>query len=217
MGFYGSEPFDSAEATYVWTGLGEPGFFHVTVKGHAPNYTTGMQLVRDPHFVGGVAIDVMGWTGPRGEGSTPYTVQGSFPGMYLPEIVIVGSNKRARIHVKEIPYTTDDAYVKATATATQHNVPIALLAQEGKISLPLLGRPAIPGGPVWSAQSSNPAVAEAHLQAPPDKGPITNTWTLTVAAKAPGTASILVRQSQATTPPGNVLDEFTIAVTSYVL
>jgi hypothetical protein len=216
MGFYGSEPFESAEATYVWTGLGEPGFFHVTVRGQAPNYTTGIQLVRDPHFVGGLAIDVMGWTGPRGEGSSAYTVEGTFPGMYLPEIVIVGSNKRAKIAVKEISAANSDAYAQASAV-TRRDVPLALLAQEGKAVLPLLGRPPIPGGPTWSATSSNPAVAEAQLQAPPNKGPIQNTWTLTVAAKAPGTASIVVRQSQATTPPGNVLDEFNIAVTSYVL
>ena len=64
MGFYGPEPFDSAQATYVWTGLGEPGFFSVEVMGHAPNFTSGITLVRDTHFVGGLKINVMGWTGP---------------------------------------------------------------------------------------------------------------------------------------------------------
>jgi hypothetical protein len=219
MGFYGPEPFESAEATYVWTGLREPGFFHVTVSGRAPNYTTGIQLVRDPHFVGGLAVDVMGWTGPLGEGTKAYTVAKAFPGQYLKEIVIVGSNKRMVIPVREIPYTNDDGYVNATAALAppRNDVPIALLAQEGKITLPLLGRPPLPGGPVWTAESSNAAIATAQLQAPPSVGPIQNTWTLTVAAKAPGTASVLVRQTQATTPPGTVLDEFTIAVTSYVL
>ena len=120
MGFYGPEPFDTAEATYVWTGLGAPGFFSVTVKGNAPNFTSGIQLVRDPHFVGGLAIDVMGWTGPLGQGTTPYTVHNTFNGMFLPKIVIVGQNKRLLIDVKEIPFTTDEAYVNhLTATAQQ--------------------------------------------------------------------------------------------------
>jgi len=112
MGFYGPEPFDTAEATYVWTGLRTPGFFSVTVKGHAPNFTTGIKLVRDPDFVGGMAIDVMGWTGPLGKGASPYTVYGTFNGMYLPKILIVGSNQRLLIDVKEIPFTNEDDYVK---------------------------------------------------------------------------------------------------------
>ncbi|PIB96785.1 hypothetical protein [Caulobacter sp. X] len=112
MGFYGPEPFDTAEATYVWTGLRTPGFFRVTVKGNAPNFTTGITLVRDPHFVGGLAIDVMGWTGPIGKGQRSYTVSGSFNGMYLPKILIVGSNKRLLVDVKEIPFTSEDDYVK---------------------------------------------------------------------------------------------------------
>jgi hypothetical protein len=44
MPFYGPIPFDSAEATYVWTGIGSPGFFSVTVKGHAKNFTTGIVI-----------------------------------------------------------------------------------------------------------------------------------------------------------------------------
>ncbi|MEW6392467.1 MAG: hypothetical protein AB1542_18930 [Pseudomonadota bacterium] len=112
MGFYGPEPFDTAEATYVWTGLRTPGFFSVTVKGNAPNFTTGIKLVRDAHFVGGLAIDVMGWTGPLGKGTTSYTVHGTFNGMYLPKILIVGSNQRLLIDVKEIPFTSEDDYVK---------------------------------------------------------------------------------------------------------
>jgi hypothetical protein len=47
MGFYGPEPFDTAQAVYVWTGFGVPGFFSVTVEGHAPNFTSGIKLVRD--------------------------------------------------------------------------------------------------------------------------------------------------------------------------
>jgi hypothetical protein len=112
MGFYGSEPFDSAEATYVWTGLGTPGFFSVTVKGHAPNYTSGIKLVRDPEFVGGLAIQVMGWTGPLGQGTKAYTVHGSFNGSFLKEIVVIGTNKREVVKVKEIPFTNDEEFLK---------------------------------------------------------------------------------------------------------
>jgi hypothetical protein len=64
MPFYGPEPFDTAEAEYVWTGLRVQGFFRVTVKGHAQKFSFGFKLVRDPHWVGGLAIDVEGWTGP---------------------------------------------------------------------------------------------------------------------------------------------------------
>jgi hypothetical protein len=113
MGFYGAEPFDSAEATYVWTGLGSPGFFSVTVKGNAPNYTSGIQLVRDPEWVGGLAIKVMGWTGPLGQGTKAYTVRGSFPGSFLKEIVVIGSNKNQVIKVTEIPFTNDEAFAKS--------------------------------------------------------------------------------------------------------
>ena len=112
MPFYGPEPFDTAEAIYVWTGLGEPGFFAVTVKGSVRNFTSGIQLVRDAHWVGGLAIDVMGWTGPLGEGTRPYTVSGTFPGTYRKDIVVIGSNKRVVVQVKEIPFTTDAEYIK---------------------------------------------------------------------------------------------------------
>jgi len=111
MGFYGPEPFDTAEATYVWTGLRTPGFFSVKVQGAAPNYTSGIQLIRDNEFVGGLAIEVMGWTGPLAPGATPYAVQNTFKGFYLPKILIVGSNKSVLIDVKEIPFTTDEAYL----------------------------------------------------------------------------------------------------------
>ena len=117
MGFYGPEPFNTAKATYVWTGLGGPGFFLVEVEGDAPNYTTGITLVRDPHFVGGLKIDVMGWTGPLGQGTTPYEVHGSFPGSYLPKIVVSGSNKTIVIDVKEIPAEQADSYLQKRATA----------------------------------------------------------------------------------------------------
>jgi hypothetical protein len=112
MGFYGPEPFDTAQVTYVWTGLGSPGFFSVTVKGHAPNFTSGIQLVRDEQWVGGLAIKVMGWTGPLGKGTKPYKVQASFPGTYLKEIVVIGSNKHEVVEVRQIPFTNDEEFAK---------------------------------------------------------------------------------------------------------
>ncbi len=112
MGFYGPEPFDSAEATYVWTGLGTPGFFSVRVKGYAQNFTYGMKLVRDPEFVGGLAIQVMGWTGPISHGTSPYTVSGRFNGLYLKEVLIIGSNKRELIPVTELPFKNDEDFIK---------------------------------------------------------------------------------------------------------
>jgi hypothetical protein len=119
MGFYGPEPFTSATATYLWTGLGSPGVFIVEVSGDAPNYTSGMTLVRDPNFVGGLRINVMGWTGPLGEGTTPYTVRGTFPGQYIPKIVVSGSNGQQVIDVKEIPHDQADDFVKAKAAGQQ--------------------------------------------------------------------------------------------------
>ncbi|KJC36004.1 hypothetical protein UP09_33180 [Bradyrhizobium sp. LTSP885] len=113
MGFFGAEPFDKAQVVYVWTGLHSPGFFSVTVEGHAPNFTSGIQLVRDEQWVGGLAIKVMGWTGPLGKGTKPYKVHGSFPGSYLKEIVVIGSNKHEVVKVTEIPFTTDEAFAKS--------------------------------------------------------------------------------------------------------
>jgi len=115
MGFYGPEPFTSATATYLWTGLGSPGVFIVEVTGDAPNYTSGMTLVRDPHWVGGLKINVMGWTGPLGEGTTPYTVRGTFPGQFVPKIVVAGSNGQQVIDVNEIAHDQADDFVKAKA------------------------------------------------------------------------------------------------------
>jgi len=112
MGFYMHQPFDTAEAIYVWTGQGAPGFFAVTVKGQAPNFTTGIMLVRNTEWVGGLAVAVMGWTGPSAAGTRPYTLLQSYPGTFAPEIVVIGSNKTEHIKVKEMPFTTDEAYIK---------------------------------------------------------------------------------------------------------
>jgi len=113
MGFYGPEPLETAEAQYVWTGVGQPGFFSVTVQGNAPNFTSEITLVRDTHFAGGLKIDVMGWTGPLGRGSAPYKVSERFAGSYLPQIVIDGSNKRIIIPV-EIPFASSEADLKVS-------------------------------------------------------------------------------------------------------
>ena len=115
MGFYGKEPVDASKckATYLWTGLRTPGVFVVEVEGNAPNYSYGFSLVRDPHFVGGLKIDSMGWTGPLGKGTTPYSSRGSFPGQFVPKIVISGSNGDFVIDVEEIPHDQVDDYVKS--------------------------------------------------------------------------------------------------------
>ncbi|TPV96586.1 MAG: hypothetical protein B7733_03985 [Myxococcales bacterium FL481] len=115
MGFYGKEPFSSAKATYVWTGLGSPGYFHVEVQGDAPNYSYGFQLKRDAEFVGGLKVDVMGWTGPIGEGTTPYSVTGTFPGEFREKIVISGSNKTEVIEVDQVPHTDIEDWIRKKA------------------------------------------------------------------------------------------------------
>lgn len=117
MGFYQKEPVEEnkIEVTYLWTGLGVPGVFNVSVQGDAPNYSYGFDLVRDSHFVGGLKIDVMGWTGPLGKGTTPYKVTGSFPGEFRDKIVISGSNGDFTVDVKQVPHDQVDDYVKRLA------------------------------------------------------------------------------------------------------
>jgi hypothetical protein len=115
MGFYGPEPFTNATATYLWLGLGSPGVFIVEVSGDAPNYTSGITLVRDPDWVGGLKVNVMGWTGPLGKGTTPYKVSGTFPGQFVSKIVISGSNGQKVIDVKEIAHDKVDDFVKKAA------------------------------------------------------------------------------------------------------
>ncbi len=117
MGFYGLEPFDEAKATYVWTGVGGPGFFSVEVAGEAPNFTYGIQLVRDQHWVGGLKVDVMGWTGPHGEGTTPYKVTGTFPGEFRESIVVQGSNQTLVVKVHQIPAEQAESWIRSLAGA----------------------------------------------------------------------------------------------------
>lgn len=121
MGFYGKQPVtkEKCSAVYVWTGLRTPGFFSVYVEGDAQNYSYGFDLVRDSHFVGGLKINAMGWTGPIGEGKTPYKIHGTFEGQYRSEIVISGSNGNFIIPVKEIPHDKVEDYVKSKNAALQ--------------------------------------------------------------------------------------------------
>lgn len=117
MGFYQKQPVNKSEieVTYLWTGLGVPGVFSLTVQGDAQNYSTGFDLVRDTHFTGGLKVDVMGWTGPMGKGTTPYKVSGSFPGMYSPQITVSGANGDFTVPVKQVPHDQVDEHVKQTA------------------------------------------------------------------------------------------------------
>lgn len=117
MSFYGPEPFDIATATYIWTGLGGPGAFIVEVAGNAPRVTSHIALVRDPHFVGGLRVHVMGWTGPIIPGTQPYRVSGTFPGAFLPKIIVTGSNKTVVVEVKQIQHEEAENYLKSIATA----------------------------------------------------------------------------------------------------
>ncbi|AJX22575.1 hypothetical protein AQ910_08660 [Burkholderia pseudomallei] len=117
MGFYGPEPFERATATYVWVGLRVPGALIVEVEGNAPRYTTGIQLVRDPRFVGGLKIDVMGWTGPLSSGTQSYKVRHTFQGVFHPTIVVHGSNKTEVVEVKQIPHEEADAFLQALDAA----------------------------------------------------------------------------------------------------
>jgi hypothetical protein len=115
MSFFGPEPFESAKVTYVNLGIGVPGAFFVEVEGQVPNFTSNIELLRDSHFVGGLKVDVMGWTGPVGKGTSPYTKSRSFPGQFLPKIVIHGSNKTLVVDVKQIPEAEAEAYFKDIA------------------------------------------------------------------------------------------------------
>lgn len=120
MGFYQKQPVDGKKlsAVYLWRGLDIPGLLTITAEGEAPNYTSGIQLERDPRFVGGLTVDVMGWTGPLGKGTAPYRVQRSFPSVYYPVVFVSGSNGTFKVAVREIPFEEVDDYVKANAVSS---------------------------------------------------------------------------------------------------
>ena len=102
MGFYQREPFETAKA-YYHSGPDHTGHFTVIVQGEVRNYTNGIQLVRDEKFVGGLKVNVMGWTGPLGAGTRRYVVHGTFEGAFHPEIVVSGSNKTETVKVLPVP------------------------------------------------------------------------------------------------------------------
>jgi hypothetical protein len=115
MPFFQSEPFDTAHAKYFWAGPGH-GLFRVTVRGHARNFSFGFQLRQDTHFVSGLAVDVMGWTGPLAQGTTPYTVTADFTGGYLRDIIVIGANKTEIVHVEEIAFESEEKFMREFKT-----------------------------------------------------------------------------------------------------
>jgi hypothetical protein len=117
--FFQRQPFNDAEATYVWSGANQPGFFQVTVKGEAPRISSGFELKQDITFAGGLTVEVMGWTGPLIEPpeTVPYSVTGRFNGTFLKEVVVIGSNKIEVVPVKEVPFTTDEEFTKVFSPA----------------------------------------------------------------------------------------------------
>lgn len=83
----------------------------MTVRGHARNFSFGYQLKRDPHLVSGLAIEVMGWTGPLAHGTTPYTVTADFTGGYWPNVVVVGANKTEIVHLEEVAFESEEKFM----------------------------------------------------------------------------------------------------------
>lgn len=118
MGFYMKQPVNPKEckAKYLRNESGF-GVYFITACGEAQKYSYGFTLTRDPHFVGGLKVDVMGWTGPIGEGTQHYcTKPTSFPGQFFPEIIISGSNGDFLIKVEEIPHDQVDEFIKNTSS-----------------------------------------------------------------------------------------------------
>jgi hypothetical protein len=114
MPFLQREPFTSAEAIYVWAGVNQPGFIQVTVQGEAPKISFGFQLKQVTNFAGGLMVEVLGWTGPlvSPPQTVPYNVTGQFIGTFMKEVVVIGSNKIEQIPVREVPFTTDEEFMK---------------------------------------------------------------------------------------------------------
>jgi hypothetical protein len=116
------EPFTHAEAIYARCGAHESGFFQVTVQGEAPKFGFGFQLRQDANFAGGLIVEVMGWTGPLVEPPEliPYSVTDRFDDMSLNGVVVIGMNKTEVIpvsHVKEVPFTTDEEFMKLVSSS----------------------------------------------------------------------------------------------------
>lgn len=86
------------------------------MHGHARNFSFGFQLKQVSTFVGGLAVDVMGWTGPLALGTTPYHVTADFVGSYAPEIVVIGANKTEVVHVEEIAFESEESFMRAHTT-----------------------------------------------------------------------------------------------------
>jgi len=87
------------------------------VHGHARNVSFGFKLQRDPTFIAGLAVSVMGWTGPLGQGTTPYRVTADFPGWYAREIVVIGANKTEVVHVAEVVFESEESFMQAHLSA----------------------------------------------------------------------------------------------------
>jgi len=117
MPFFQPEPFDSAKVRYHRAHHGHLGYYRVTVHGHAPNFSFGFQLKQVPTFVGGLAVEVMGWTGPLAPGLAQYRVAADFVGTYAPEIVVIGANKTEVVHVEEVAFESEEAFMRAYASS----------------------------------------------------------------------------------------------------
>lgn len=113
MGFYVKQPLThyASRATYLWSGQDTPGIFIVEVNGDAHNFSYAFSLVKESDFVGGLKINVMGWSGPLTKGTMPYRVIHSFPGAYQKNIIISGANGDFLIPVKEIAHDKADEYM----------------------------------------------------------------------------------------------------------
>ena len=93
MGFLGLIPADELAAGY------NPGTHTLSLfaKGEAQNFTYGIEFERQTWF-GGLKFNLMGWTGPLGQGTTPYSHEQGFqiqlPSPALPSgtVIIVTAN-----------------------------------------------------------------------------------------------------------------------------
>jgi hypothetical protein len=77
----------------------------------------GFQLRQLPTFVAGLAVDVMGWTGPLTQGTTPYHVTADFVGAFAREIVVIGANKTEVVHVEEVAFASEESFMRAHMTS----------------------------------------------------------------------------------------------------